>query len=247
MKEIVEALINETLKKEVQLNKLSEITINEIFIANQVDAIKNMTLHELKEMNEMRIAEFVLNHIVEGKENYYPKIYEDMEKEGYIVYGEDKLKKIKLDDVTNSTGKDVDGVYIKDNEVIISEIKSPKECQDIKGTKDIDVHDDEEKSNWGGKLKEYNDELNKNTQLSEREKAHLVHIKKTELITEQLKKEGTIQLKDGSQIELKDKEVKIGYTVPEGEAKVVQSALDKAGIKYELKQTTNGSTFIIKA
>jgi len=32
-----------------------------------------MTLHELKEMNEMRIAEFVLNHIVEGKENYYPK------------------------------------------------------------------------------------------------------------------------------------------------------------------------------
>lgn len=196
--------------------------------------VKNLSLEELKNVSQ----------ITPEKQAQDNSIYNEMQKQGYEVL-KDREVQVKLGGVDNSKGKLPDGVYYNDKEVIIGEHKSPKECKDISSTAKLDLKDDEEKNSWNGELKKFEKDINSDI-YSEREKAHHIHIKKTQIIKEQIVKDGCLTTEDGK-IDVHNKEVKVGYVVPQQEVDVVKSALDKKGIQYETKMVGDNVMFVIKS
>ncbi len=126
---------------------------------------------------------------------FYNQCYVLLKNSGFQVIPEDKLIPVKLSGVTVGNGKKLDCVLLKDGETILTEIKSPKECKEIQSTANIDIEEDNNTNNWAGKLISYHNHLIKlNYDLKER--AHLIHIYKTELITEMVKQKGYFETKD---------------------------------------------------
>jgi hypothetical protein len=76
---------------------------------------------------------------MEGKSEFYKKVEEALKSEGYQYYGEDNIKGIGI-----SHASKPDYIAVKGNEVVIGEIKSPKEGPTSSSWRQIQNGDSEE-------------------------------------------------------------------------------------------------------
>lgn len=246
MIEILPKEIAKLINKFAQESSFKEVSENNEYM-NPVDytlkTIENQSLESLRienKANELKLADSNENH-----KTFYPKVDEDLKNKGYQIVPENELKGIRI----SNGDKKFDGLAIKENEVLLVEKKSSKEIEGLSDLSKLDADEDSEKETYLGELKKYYDELSEKVmkkELTEREAAHLFYIKREQIKVKATIEKGFIEKRDGTIISFENKEVKLGYSVPNRETSTVVSALKKSGYEFEKIEGKGSLTFKIK-
>lgn len=193
---------------------------------NQLKTIETQSLEGLKYSNQELYKQ------VEGKETFYPKTYEDLEQNGYKVYREEDLTHGKGE---NSHVKPGDGIAVKENEIIVLEIKSPKEVFPNTLADGSSL-----KNDYLEKTRLDVNERVKNGELSKEVGKHEIFLAQSEYNAFNFK-DGITGMKEGN-IPLDGKDIKVGYSVPKEEMNSVVEALKNKGITDYKVYTGDNST-----
>jgi len=234
-KEAVAAAVNEAAKEAI-VNETSAITVNESSIQRMMTTISDTPLESLKAQNESLITKLNQNSETNiGKREFYDNVDADLRENGFTVIPEEGLKQGTGE---NRYVKPGDGIAIKDNDLVVLEKKAPAETVYNSLPSGSGLKEDY--------IKDVRETVKTQVDAGDLDRAtgkHVVFTAQAEYNANNLI-DGITGTKEP--LDLRGKDVRVGYSVDLSETQNVERALSHKGIEnYDKIEGKRGSVTYI--